>query len=67
MKYIYTLALCLLCPFFLSAQDIAAISKQKVKPGIEVLRDSGFEGLKGKRVGLVTNPSGVDSHLNPLL
>ena len=64
MKYIYTLALCLLCPFFLSAQDIAAISKQKVKPGIEVLRDSGFEGLKGKRVGLVTNPSGVDSHLN---
>ena len=64
MKYIYTLALCLLCPFFLSAQDIAAISKQKVKPGIEVLRDSGFEGLKGKRVGLVTNPSGVDSYLN---
>ncbi len=64
MKYIYALALCLLCPFFLSAQDTAAISKQKVKPGIEVLRDSGFEGLKGKRVGLVTNPSGVDSQLN---
>ena len=34
-----------------------------VKPGIEVLRDSGFEPLKGKRVGLVTNPSGVDSKL----
>ena len=64
MKYIYALALCLLCPFFLSAQDTAAISKQKVKPGIEVLRDRGFEGLKGKRVGLVTNPSGVDSQLN---
>lgn len=31
-----------------------------VKTGIEVLRESGFEGLKGKRVGLVTNPSGVD-------
>lgn len=35
----------------------------RVKPGIEVLRDSGFAGLEGKRVGLVTNPSGVDSQL----
>ena len=35
-----------------------------VKPGVEVLRDRGFEGLVGRKVGLVTNPSGVDSHLN---
>lgn len=35
----------------------------RVKPGIEVLRDRGFDILVGKRVGLVTNPSGVDSHL----
>ena len=35
-----------------------------VKPGIEVLRDSGFKELQGKRVGLVTNPSGVDRYLN---
>lgn len=34
-----------------------------VKTGVEVLRDRGFEGLVGKRVGLVTNPSGVDSRL----
>ncbi len=34
-----------------------------VKPGIEVLRDSGFEALKGKKVGLLTNPSGVDRNL----
>lgn len=34
-----------------------------VRPGIEVLRDSGFAPLVGKRVGLVTNPSGVDSKL----
>ena len=34
-----------------------------VKPGIEVLRESGFQQLRGKRVGLVTNPSGVDSRL----
>ena len=35
-----------------------------VKPGIEVLRDNGFKELQGKRVGLVTNPSGVDRYLN---
>ena len=34
-----------------------------VKPGIEVLRDRNFEGLRGKRVGLITNPTGVDNHL----
>ena len=37
---------------------------QKVKPGIEVLRDSGFEAVKGKKIGLLTNPTGVDSELN---
>lgn len=35
----------------------------QVKPGIEVLRDRGFDVLKGKKVGLVTNPSGVDRNL----
>ncbi len=39
-----------------------AISAQ-VKPGVEVLRDNNFEGLRGKRVGLITNPSGVDNNL----
>ncbi|MBQ9597277.1 MAG: DUF1343 domain-containing protein, partial [Bacteroidales bacterium] len=34
-----------------------------VKPGVEVLRDRGFDILKGKRVGLLTNPSGVDRGL----
>ncbi len=34
-----------------------------VIPGIEVLRNRGFRGLVGKRVGLVTNPSGVDREL----
>ena len=34
-----------------------------VKTGIEVLRTQGFKPLEGKRVGLVTNPSGVDSRL----
>lgn len=38
-------------------------SSHPVKTGIEVLRDRRFEGLVGKRVGLVTNPSGVDRDL----
>ena len=38
-------------------------SRPVVKPGIEVLRDREFRGLVGKRVGLVTNPSGVDRYL----
>ena len=36
----------------------------QVKPGIEVLRERNFEPLKGKRVGLLTNPSGVDRELH---
>ena len=39
------------------------LSAQKVMPGIEVLRQNGFEQLKGERVGLITNPTGVDSQL----
>lgn len=34
-----------------------------VRPGIEVLESRGFDCLKGKRVGLVTNPSGVDRNM----
>ena len=46
----------------LSCVDIAS-ARTVVKPGIEVLRDGGFKELQGKRVGLVTNPSGVDRYL----
>ena len=41
-----------------------AFARVVVKPGIEVLQERDFEGLIGKRVGLVTNPSGVDRYLN---
>ena len=34
---------------------------EAVLPGIEVLRKSGFSALKGKRVGLITNPTGIDN------
>ena len=35
----------------------------QVKPGIDVLAEQGFKVLEGKRVGLVTNPTGVDRNL----
>ncbi len=57
MRKIMTAALALLCFAF------AATARGTVRPGIEVLEDMGFKGLSGKRVGLVTNPSGVDRNL----
>lgn len=31
-----------------------------VKCGIDVLKENGFKQLKGKRIGLITNPTGID-------
>jgi uncharacterized protein YbbC (DUF1343 family) len=42
---------------------LPAVGQGAVRPGIEVLESRGFPGLAGKRVGLVTNPSGVDRQL----
>ncbi|MBP5317872.1 MAG: DUF1343 domain-containing protein [Paludibacteraceae bacterium] len=55
-KFIRSLvACCLLCG--------AVPALAQVLTGIEVLRERGFDLLQGKRVGLVTNATGVDSHL----
>jgi len=40
-----------------------SISAKQIKTGIEVLRDQNFKILEGKRVGLITNPTGVDGRL----
>ena len=40
---------------------------QAVKPGIEVLVEEQLDLVRDKRVGLLTNPSAVDSHLVPSL
>ena len=57
MKKTILILACAFCAF-------ASLAAQpRVKTGIEVLRERDFEPLKGKRVGLVTNPSGVDSQL----
>ena len=55
MKRFISLALIILTSVAIFAQ---------VKPGIEVLRDNAFEVLQGKRIGLITNPTGIDSKLN---
>jgi uncharacterized protein YbbC (DUF1343 family) len=60
MKRVFTLfAVICLAACASKAQETAG----EVIPGIEVLESYGFEELQGKRVGLVTNPSGVDRKL----
>ena len=49
--------------FAIAAVMMALTAGAQVKPGIEVLREGGFAQLKGKRVGLRTNPTGVDNNL----
>ncbi|MGP1907036.1 exo-beta-N-acetylmuramidase NamZ family protein [Metabacillus sp. JX24] len=41
--------------------------KNKVTPGVEVLLKDEKELLKGKKVGLITNPTGIDSKLNSIV
>ena len=46
--------------FSLVAALLSLSMQAQVLTGIDVLQLNGFEELQGKRVGLVTNPSGVD-------
>jgi len=55
-KLSMTLVLILLCTIIDAQNNI-------VKTGIENLVDLGFESLKGKNIGLITNPSGINSKL----
>ena len=48
--------LCILC-------GAAQAQKIRIKTGIEVLKEQNFKCLEGKRVGLITNPTGVDNHM----
>ena len=56
-------ALCVSCISAKGAAEERQEPATVVKPGIEVLRERGFKELQGKRVGLLTNPSGVDRNL----
>ena len=59
-KYLMT---SLFSGFLLFSSSLQAQYQKIVKTGIEVLRSDGFSILKGKKVGLITNPTGVDSQL----
>lgn len=59
MKRLFLSLLLSIYAFMCGAQT----SSHDIKPGVEVLQENGFRELKGKRVGLVTNPSGVDRNL----
>jgi len=64
MKLNYLLKLTILYSFMIFLNHSIIAQNAKVQLGIEVLAKSNFEILKGKKVGLITNASGVDSHLN---
>lgn len=49
--------------FTLALNTTATAGAPYVKTGIEVLRDRNFDILQGKRIGLITNPTGVDHAL----
>jgi uncharacterized protein YbbC (DUF1343 family) len=52
--------------FLLIAAELIA-QVPAVKTGIDVLRERDFDLLQGKRIGLITNPSGVDGSLGVTL
>jgi len=57
MKKLFLLCLvCALC-------GMTQAKKIRVKTGIEVLKEQNFKYLEGKRVGLITNPTGVDNNM----
>lgn len=45
----------------------AFAQKIKIKTGIEVLKEQNFKALEGKRVGLITNPTGVDNNMKSVI
>ena len=49
----------------MSAQNSPA--HPPVKPGVEVLFEKHLDLIRGKRIGLITNPTGVDSHLDNII
>ena len=52
----------LIIPVILLALPLTGVSRN-IKTGLEVLKASNFKILEGKRVGLITNPTGFDNNL----
>ncbi|WP_375540551.1 exo-beta-N-acetylmuramidase NamZ family protein [Peribacillus simplex] len=68
MMILFTI--CLLTFGIVSSKSVTAVKekkKQKVSPGIEVLLKEEKNVLSGKKVGLITNPTGIDSKLTSIV
>ncbi len=63
MKKLSKLTVRIAIAFFLIFSVTGITQAQMVETGLESLVRSKFDILKGKRVGLVTNPTGVDRYL----
>jgi len=50
-----------------SDSDAISHPNNQVKPGVEVFLESHLNLVEGKRVGLITNPTGVDSNLQNII
>lgn len=53
--------------FFLALMPPKSCNAQTVDTGLEILIRNKFEMLTGKRVGLITNPTGVDRNLRSII
>ncbi|MCD7976705.1 MAG: DUF1343 domain-containing protein [Tannerellaceae bacterium] len=49
------------------ACGVTYAQKIKIRTGLEVLKEQNFKILEGKRVGLLTNPTGVDNQLKSVI
>ncbi|MGZ9817352.1 exo-beta-N-acetylmuramidase NamZ family protein [Peribacillus simplex] len=69
-RMIILFTICLLTFGIVSSKNVTAVKekkKQKVSPGIEVLLKDEKNVLSGKKVGLITNPTGIDSKLTSIV
>ncbi|WP_405389781.1 MULTISPECIES: exo-beta-N-acetylmuramidase NamZ family protein [Peribacillus] len=69
-RIIILFTICMLSFGIASSKSVTAVKekkKQKVSPGIEVLLKEEKNVLSGKKVGLITNPTGIDSKLTSIV
>ncbi|WP_425589422.1 exo-beta-N-acetylmuramidase NamZ family protein [Peribacillus simplex] len=69
-RMIILFTICMLSFGIVSSKSVTAVKekkKQKVSPGIEVLLKEEKNVLSGKKVGLITNPTGIDSKLTSIV
>jgi len=59
-RSIAVVACALLLPFWPSRRAVGPPRDEPVRPGLEILLSDSFHLIRGRRVGLVTNQSGVD-------